>query len=556
MPTKLKRPQPKGFTPVKAAGKSISAKNEDRIRKAIDGLVDAAEALKEILGEAGVLDSGEGDGEEETQAAKRLDVQTPETLVEASDFTNYIDMTSWYQRLDNVLWCFSYFFQDAVMDAAEGEGTGEVDQLIADLSTYLQELATSYPVISASLAQLAAAQPGHEQEEIYTLPCDFTLVEAAAHGNRYPIEGKLFTVDQLSEGVPAVGPGRKLYIPRSVAEEAVNQCVGLPLDAADSLSEHANDEIVGVMLGANLKKDNGFWVRASLFPFNQPEKVAQIRANKESLGFSINAYMPGHVGEVNGEEAYIADKLVLLGANILYKSAATFQQTELVASAQVPAAEPPVPGHRGGGRRSRLKPSAGFAEAVGLVAASNMTQPQAPAVQAESQVAEANPTPENINSGDEPMTEEFKQLLEAQNAQIKAQGEQIAQLSDAIAPLSDALRILVDERNARKQEEEKVAAQAEERKQQETMQAMIRDTTKKTLADLLNPTHSPARISSGVVAASTSTAVNPDSLEGHIMQLEARLAEAQRSSDPQMMARRMQLRDEIHSLKQQIPAAI
>ena len=304
-------------------------------------------------------------------------------------------------------------------------------------------------------------------------------------------------------------------------------------------------------------------MRGSLFPFNQPEKVAQIRANKQSLGFSINAYAPGHDEEVNGEMAHVVDKLILLGANILYKDAATFQQTELVASSRPSEDKPPEEDqHRGSGRlkklTTRLRPSEEFNRVVSqLIAASaeainaeRSEQPEATAVSAESD-------PITPDSTQEPPTGEIE-MNEEIKAAFDAQAQMITQLSELVTPLVSSVKVLVDERNAKiqQEEEQKVAAQAAQ--QQQEMQAMIRKTAKETLASLLNPTGAPARMSSGIVAASTaSKTIDPESIDGQILQLEARLQEAQSSTDPTMMARRVQLRDEIHKLRmQQLPEMV
>jgi len=149
------------------------------------------------------------------------------------------------------------------------------------------------------------------------------------------------------------------------------------------------------------------------------------------------------------------------------------------------------------------------------------------------------------------MNEEIK-------AAFDAQAQMITQLSELVTPLVSSVKVLVDERNAKiqQEEEQKVAAQAAQ--QQQEMQAMIRKTAKETLASLLNPTGAPARMSSGIVAASTaSKTIDPESIDGQILQLEARLQEAQSSTDPTMMARRVQLRDEIHKLRmQQLPEMV
>jgi hypothetical protein len=102
---------------------------------------------------------------------------------------------------------------------------------------------------------------------------------AQVESNRHPIKGVLFKIDTPSECAPSIGTGHPLYVPRKVAEEALANIEGLPLDADDSLSNHANDQIVGVMVGAEIV-GNDFVVKGHLWPYNNQKKVNLIRARQ------------------------------------------------------------------------------------------------------------------------------------------------------------------------------------------------------------------------------------------------------------------------------------
>jgi hypothetical protein len=150
----------------------------------------------------------------------------------------------------------------------------------------------------------------------------------ASSGNRFPVRGVLFKIDQPSEGIPAVGPGLPLYIPMNVAIAAVNDVNGLPLDADPSLSRHANDNIDGVIQRGEICGDD-FIVHGHLWPFNKPEKVQIIAQNIKDLGMSMNANATGRAANISGVDVFKVEKLNILGANILFSKKATFQQTRL-----------------------------------------------------------------------------------------------------------------------------------------------------------------------------------------------------------------------------------
>jgi hypothetical protein len=156
------------------------------------------------------------------------------------------------------------------------------------------------------------------------------VTQAAA--NNLPIKGVLFRVDEPSETAPSKGSEYPLFIPRAIAEQArdaINTAKGLPLDADNSLSRHANKEIVGVMVSAEII-GNDFVVQGHLFPWNQEEKVKAITSNQETLGMSLNAHASGQIKNVDGREVFCLSQLDILGANILFKDRATYQKTRLI----------------------------------------------------------------------------------------------------------------------------------------------------------------------------------------------------------------------------------
>lgn len=186
----------------------------------------------------------------------------------------------------------------------------------------------------------------HQEGEIVELSINASWVEeeeinleaAAGDDNKYPVKGILFKIDQPSEGIPAVGPRLPLYVPMEVALSVVDTANGLPLDADVSLSKHSNQDIAGVIQSAEIRGKD-FIIHGHLWPFNRPEKVQVIAQNmrENRLGMSMNANASGKKAVIDGREVFKIEKMILLGANILYADKATYQQSQLGSSVQIAA---------------------------------------------------------------------------------------------------------------------------------------------------------------------------------------------------------------------------
>jgi hypothetical protein len=203
--------------------------------------------------------------------------------------------------------------------AAEPEPIASLDQLF-DESIALEE-----QLVQASEETIQLL----EQEGTVTLQIEARARFDTSATNERVVEGILFKIDSPSEAIPNVGPGLPLYIPRAVALEAL-ACLDFsrpkPLDAHNSLSQHASTEIVGAMTSARVD-GNDFWVSGVLWDHNQPHKVEAISASQDHLGMSVNATAEGHPTEIDGRSVWQIDRLRILGANILFAEKATFKKT-------------------------------------------------------------------------------------------------------------------------------------------------------------------------------------------------------------------------------------
>ena len=267
-----------------------------------------------------------------------------------------IDQLSWKDRLATTLRVFSWQFHGACClddDDDDNELETEAEEaaerqlaasgLIKDLLDVLNQLCKDHPAIGSGSSpyaslQLSASDVDSQKVEIELSAFQVVLADESSEEvnlNRHPVEGILFRVDEASEGIPSIGPGLPLYIPSSVAHECLSQVSGLPLDAHDTLTKHAQEEPTGVMLSASISGKD-FCIKGLLWPWNKADKVTAIKAAKGSLGMSMNAAAIGHevtlnAGTSNAQKVFWITKLILLGANILYAARATYKQTRLSA---------------------------------------------------------------------------------------------------------------------------------------------------------------------------------------------------------------------------------
>ena len=277
--------------------------------------------------------------------------------IEAGHFIDQARRNSVENNLREMLDTFRMYFADVAWRHSDEflEERYEIEdrddaavKLIEDLSSLLTETLQATKLCRQKDGEddryggykkiaLSALNTGND-EDLGTIAMPFMLsLELGSGGdNRRPLRGVLFPVDAVSEAIPAVGPGLPLYVPESVAVEALAQVPLLPLDAADELDRHAKNEIVGVMSCGHIQSNSAggrdFVVDGMLWGWSQPGKVATIAANKKILGMSMNANAMGRVGEIDGQKVYILSKLQLLGANILQSSKATFKTTNLIAA--------------------------------------------------------------------------------------------------------------------------------------------------------------------------------------------------------------------------------
>ena len=337
---------------------------------------------------------------------------------------------------------------------------------------------------------------------------------AQVESNRHPIRGVLFKIDTPSECAPSIGTGHPLYVPRKVAEEALKNIEGLPLDADDSLSNHANDQIVGVMVGAEIV-GNDFVVKGHLWPYNNQKKVNLIRARQGELGMSMNAYASGHLVVVDGREVFWINKLELLGANILFGAKATYKTTSFAASAE----------------------QDDDAQSDVAIAASGETHNS----QEENNMEDAKLVEEiasqfkDIQSGVRNTFDELSSQLKEVTEVIQCQQEELAEIQAERQEIQAA------------QNKEKTEAQKQEERQE--FLTLIQTAVDEAISQKFNPSGQPRRFTSRPktsIAASESFSPERIELEKKIARLEGQL------SSERDLTHQLKLTDELRALKEQL----
>jgi hypothetical protein len=471
----------------------------------------------------------------------QLNFQPEDGQIQAGELTDRVNRVSWYERMYSVMRMFAYLFEEALWD---NESMEVIDEMLTEFVVLMQELALDYNevFVSASSAAILQARRGERPENFVQLEVGEIDLTQLSTGNSIPISGVLCTLDSPSEHIPAVGPGCRLLISSAVASKACAGICGTPLDAHESLKQHANDSIVGVMMSGCVQNSQ-LKIQGHLFPFNQPELVNEIRAKQRRLGMSMNAIAPGHYEDWEGEQVYVVDSLTLLGANILEANSATFSNTKISAQSKQTAGyhlsiDKPV-------RETRQGLSIDKTPAIQAAANSptNSTQELSPMDPKELAAALSPLLAENNRQLLAEVKQEVNSMLSASNGELSAQ----------VSALTANVNTLVDERNARIEAENKVIEQQAEQTRQEQLAAMIDQRTAQAVHRLINPTNSPSRLTTPLAAAASGQAANqaadPDLIE--LSRLEGQLETLTKfgASVSGAMAQRLELRNKINAIQ-------
>src|SRR5256885_981799 len=121
------------------------------------------------------------------------------------------------------------------------------------------------------------------------------MPEVKGHPNRAGFRGVLTVVDAASQRAPSGSGGRRVVLPRKVAEAALPSLLGMALDYAPSFDRHDVRRKVGVITSADIVGRN-LEVSGYLYARDFPEIVEEIgKERRTGVGPSdrLRAGCPG-----------------------------------------------------------------------------------------------------------------------------------------------------------------------------------------------------------------------------------------------------------------------
>lgn len=154
------------------------------------------------------------------------------------------------------------------------------------------------------------------------------MPDVADHPNRMPFTGVMTFLDTPSDLPVGGAGGKRVILPRAVAEQILPSLLGMAIDFTPNLDGHDATRKIGLITSADVVGDEiqigGFFYAADF-----PQVCARIKAEKEALGFSY---------EIKAQTQEIGDLLqivsgVFTGAAVLRKDKAAYQSTSLAANA-------------------------------------------------------------------------------------------------------------------------------------------------------------------------------------------------------------------------------
>lgn len=180
----------------------------------------------------------------------------------------------------------------------------------------------------------AYMEEARKMTELQSMRFDLSAMAIALpdeeHPNRLPFTGVLTKVDEPSDNPPGGSNGKRVIIPKAVAEQALDSLAAMGVDYQDDFSGHDPTKKIGVItaaeIGGNDLKIGGFFYVSDF-----PEEVAFIQKNKDKLGFSYEAQVL--IEDTNANPIKVT-QCVFTGAAVLLKDKAAYTTTSISASAE------------------------------------------------------------------------------------------------------------------------------------------------------------------------------------------------------------------------------
>ena len=150
-----------------------------------------------------------------------------------------------------------------------------------------------------------------------------------AHPNKMPFSGVLTKIEEPSDAAPEGSGGKRIMLTKAAAENALDSLLGMAVDYCPEFDGHDPRAKIGVITGATIDA-NEIRIHGFIYAADFPDVAAEIKANKNELGFSFEAKNLWTT-DAEADVVPIAE-CVFTGAAILLKDKAAYHSTSISAA--------------------------------------------------------------------------------------------------------------------------------------------------------------------------------------------------------------------------------
>lgn len=150
------------------------------------------------------------------------------------------------------------------------------------------------------------------------------------HPNKMPFSGILTRIGEPSDAPPDGSGGKLITISKEAAERSLHTLLGMAVNYKSGLDGHAPQFKIGIITDATIS-GNEIPIKGYIYAADFPKEAAEIKANKDLLGFSYEA-RELYTNDPDANPCVITD-CVFTGAAILLKAKAAYRTTSIAASA-------------------------------------------------------------------------------------------------------------------------------------------------------------------------------------------------------------------------------
>lgn len=183
---------------------------------------------------------------------------------------------------------------------------------------------------SASMdVQPVGEQDGHQIQALRFEAMSLEMPNVPDHPNRIPFSGIMTRVDAASDNPVGGANGKRVMIPKAVAEAALASLLGMGVDYSAGMTGHDAQKKIGVITAATIDGD-AINIEGFLYGADFPAVVKDIQSRKSLMGFSYEAQAA--VADWKQDPVEVTS-CVFTGAAILLKDKAAYTTTSLTAHA-------------------------------------------------------------------------------------------------------------------------------------------------------------------------------------------------------------------------------